>query len=210
MLRKQLLPRKTPDLFSLKGTTTVITGAGGGLGITLARAVLEAGGNVAGLDILGEPSAQEWRTLQRIAKTKALWLSYYQCDITDEDAMQRVFDLVSDGGQQRRAPLAGTVACAGIQQKLPALEYPKQDFECILRINVTGAFVTAKCAAKKMLEHDTRGSIVMVASMSGNIANRVGATIRCLAASNANTFYRGLPAQLTTRASPRCSRCVGR
>ena len=60
-----------------------------------------------------------------------------------------------------------------IQQKVPAIEYPAEDFERIMRVNVVGSFLTAKYAAKIMVENGTRGSIVLIASMSGNIANRV-------------------------------------
>ena len=47
---------QTPALFSLAGKTVAITGGGRGLGITLAFAVVEAGGHAACLDILPEPS----------------------------------------------------------------------------------------------------------------------------------------------------------
>ena len=43
------------DLFSLKGRTIVITGAAGGLGLNLASACVQAGANVASMDIAIEP-----------------------------------------------------------------------------------------------------------------------------------------------------------
>ncbi|KAK5074573.1 hypothetical protein LTR70_010143 [Exophiala xenobiotica] len=163
---------ETPALFSLKGTTTLITGAGRGLGITLTAAVVEAGGHMACVDILHEPSAEEWRLLQKKSAAKGLGVSYHRCDVTNEESMQEVFSVVSDVAHRRHAPLSGTIACAGIQQSLPAIDYPKTDFDRILGVNVTGAFLTAKYAAKKMMEHNVKGSIVMIASMSGQIANR--------------------------------------
>ncbi|KAH0369811.1 hypothetical protein KCU89_g18561, partial [Aureobasidium melanogenum] len=44
--------------FGLKNRTIIITGAGRGLGITLAVAVLESGADAICLDILSEPSAE--------------------------------------------------------------------------------------------------------------------------------------------------------
>ena len=73
------------QLFSLRGTTTVITGAGRGVGIVLAAAVLEAGGHVACIDILEEPSPSQWVTLQKTARLSKLHVSYRRCDITSED-----------------------------------------------------------------------------------------------------------------------------
>ncbi|KAJ4510846.1 hypothetical protein HRR78_005377 [Exophiala dermatitidis] len=160
------------QLFSLADTTTVVTGAGRGLGITFARAILEAGGNVACLDVLPEPSKEEWAGLGKLAKQSGLSVTYHRCDITKEGELANVFKEVNKKAQALNAPLRGTVACAGIQQKVPALDYPAEDFERMLRVNVTGAFLTAKHAARTMVENGTGGSIVLIASMSGNIANR--------------------------------------
>lgn len=170
-------------LFSLSQKTIAITGGGRGLGITLAAAVLEAGGHVACLDILDSPAADEWAALQRTAKQGAttqapaleggLRLSYHRVDITDEEALARVLDEVAAEGAAAGAPFYGAVACAGIQQKVPAVEYPKTDFERIMHVNVTGTFLTAKHSARILIKNGVRGSIVMIASMSGEIANRV-------------------------------------
>lgn len=165
--------KETERLFSLSGTTAVVTGGGRGLGITIAVAIVEAGGNVACLDILAEPSADEWASLKNLAKMSGCWVAYYKCDITQEKDMEGVFDTVATEAERLQAPLSGTVACAGIQQKSPALEYPVEDFERVMRVNVAGAFLTVRQAAKIMVKNGTRGSIVLIASMSGQIANRV-------------------------------------
>ncbi|KAK4033254.1 hypothetical protein C8A01DRAFT_50127 [Parachaetomium inaequale] len=159
-------------LFSLTGKTVAITGGGRGLGITLAGAVLEAGGHVACLDILPSPAADEWAALQKLSSASNLGLSYRRVDVTDEDALAGVFDSIDAEAAAQGAPLYGCVACAGIQQKVPALEYPAADFERIQRVNVTGAFLTAKHAARVLVKNGVRGSLVLIASMSGQIANR--------------------------------------
>lgn len=163
----------TPQLLSLSGKTIAITGGGRGLGITLALAVLEAGGHVACLDLLPSPSPVEWAQLSKLAKASNLSISYHRCDITDEESMRQILSGIADEGDRRNAPFAGTIACAGIQQKTPALEYPVGDFERMLRVNVTGTFVTCKQSARVLVERKLPGSIMMVASMSGQIANRV-------------------------------------
>lgn len=160
-------------LFSLSKKTVAITGGGRGLGITLAAAVLEAGGNVACLDILDEPAAEEWAAIQRTAKAANLQLSYRRVDITDEDSLSTGLDEVAAEGDAVGAPFYGAIACAGIQQKTLAVEYPKNDFERMLSVNVTGTFLTAKHSARILIRNGVKGSIVMIASMSGQIANRV-------------------------------------
>lgn len=161
------------QLFSLSGKTIAITGGGRGVGITLAAAVLEAGGNVACLDILETPAAEEWTAIEKTAKTSGLKLSYRRVDITDEENLSNILDEIEREGREAGAPFYGTIACAGIQQKTPAIEYPKSDFERMFNVNVTGTFLTAKHTARILIKNGVKGSIVMIASMSGDIANRV-------------------------------------
>lgn len=162
-----------PNLLSLKGKTVAITGGARGLGMAIAYAVLESGGHVACLDLLPSPSEPEWTGLQNLCKLHNLTATYAKCDVTSETEMEQVIDAIEQKSNENNAPFAGMVACAGIQQKVPALEYSSQDFERILRVNVTGAFVTAKWTARKFVEKKRPGSIVLIASMSGEIANRV-------------------------------------
>jgi NAD(P)-dependent dehydrogenase (short-subunit alcohol dehydrogenase family) len=57
-----------------------------------------------------------------------------------------------------------------------AIDYPLDGFRRILEVNVTGSFLVAKHTARIMREEGTSGSIVFIASMSGQIANRVSRT----------------------------------
>jgi len=67
----------------------------------------------------------------------------------------------------------GLIAAAGIQQETPALEYSAKDSDYMMSINVTGVFMTAQAVARQMLRFGNGGSVVLIASMSGTIANRV-------------------------------------
>jgi NAD(P)-dependent dehydrogenase (short-subunit alcohol dehydrogenase family) len=127
------------QLFSLKDQTILITGAGRGLGIELALGVVENGGHVAALDILETPS-DEWAHLQKTAKQRGVTVSYRKADITDEEDFKSAVAEISSRGRELKAPLQGAIACAGIQQKIPTLEYPVADFERMLRVNTVGMF----------------------------------------------------------------------
>ncbi|KAI0429250.1 D-arabinitol 2-dehydrogenase [Xylaria sp. FL1042] len=160
------------SLFSLSGRLVVITGGGRGLGIALAAAVLEAGGHVACLDILQTPAAEEWAALQKTAKQSNLEVSYRKCDITNEETLKNVMNDIEADAERVGAQFYGVIACAGIQQRIPAVDYPQADFDRIQRVNVTGSFLTAKHAARILIKNGVQGSIVLIASMSGQIANR--------------------------------------
>lgn len=69
--------------------------------------------------------------------------------------------------------LDGLIAAAGIQQETPALKYTAEDANRMFEINITGVFMTAQACAKQMIRFRQGGSIVLIASMSGTIANRV-------------------------------------
>ncbi|KAJ5833373.1 hypothetical protein N7474_001684 [Penicillium riverlandense] len=162
----------TNALFSLGGRTVVVTGGGRGLGMTLTNAVLEAGGDVACLDLLPEPNPEEWFAVQKLAKSRGLQATYSKCDITDEEATKALLEKIAGDSLRRNMPLRGLITCAGIQQMVPALDYPVDGYRKMLDVNVLGTFIPAKHFARICVEQKTSGSIVMIASMSGQIANR--------------------------------------
>ncbi|GAA6037158.1 hypothetical protein JCM8097_008764 [Rhodosporidiobolus ruineniae] len=163
--------QSAPSLFSLAGTTTIITGGARGLGQALAKGCVEAGGSVACLDILPEPSNAEgeWDEIKRIASKAGASAAYFPADITNEDLMMETFQKIE---KLSTGVVRGVIACAGIQQMVPAVEYPLDGFKRILDVNVTGAFVTAKTSANFWEKRGIKGSLVLIASMSGQIANR--------------------------------------
>merc|ERR1712072_1346609 len=50
--------------------------------------------------------------------------------------------------------------------------YRAQDANTMFEVNVTGVFMTAQAVAREMIRWGNGGSIAMIASMSGTIANR--------------------------------------
>ena len=154
----------------------MVTGAGRGLGITLASAVLDAGGDVVCLDVLPQPSEVEWTALQAPKKYSGQ-ATYHQCDITKEEQVRSILTKAASEAVERGKPIRGLVSCAGIQQMVDALDYPVDDFKRILEVNVTGSFVVAKQIAGLMKDAKSSGSLVLIASMSGQVANRVRACV---------------------------------
>jgi NAD(P)-dependent dehydrogenase (short-subunit alcohol dehydrogenase family) len=89
--------------------------------------------------------------------------------VRDTELLNSVIEAIAN----TEGRMDGLVAAAGIQQETPALEYSAKDSNTMFEVNVTGVFMTAQAVAKQMIRFGNGGSIAMIASMSGTIANRV-------------------------------------
>lgn len=55
---------------------------------------------------------------------------------------------------------------------MPALDYKADDARRIMDVNIVGTMMTAQAAARQMIKCGNGGSIALIASMSGSVANR--------------------------------------
>jgi NAD(P)-dependent dehydrogenase (short-subunit alcohol dehydrogenase family) len=95
-------------------------------------------------------------------------LTYHQVDVRDVAALNKIVEGIAD----KHGRLDGLIAAAGIQQETPALEYTAEDVDKMLGVNVTGVFMTAQAVARQMIRLKQGGSMALIASMSGTVANR--------------------------------------
>lgn len=149
--------------FSLEGKVIVVTGGARGLGLTQADVLIEAGAIVHVLDVLPAPSSDFSRICSK-ATTLGTSLTYHIADVRSPSSLS---DTISRIGK-----IDGLIAAAGVQKETPALLYSAPDANAMLEVNVTGVFLTAQAVAREMIARKTTGSIVLVASMSGRIANK--------------------------------------
>ena len=150
------------DKMSLASKTAVVTGAAHGIGKACALALAQAGADVMVVDI-NEKVADTAEEIRQIGR-KAISMTG---DITDEKQMTECMDRVL-----REWDKVDICFCnAGTFQDIPAEDMPLEEFERVIRVNLTGAFITARAAGKTMIEMGVPGSIVLTASMSGHIAN---------------------------------------
>ncbi|KAF2795689.1 NAD(P)-binding protein [Melanomma pulvis-pyrius CBS 109.77] len=154
--------------FSLKDKVVVVSGAARGLGLTQAEALLEAGAIVYALDRLPEPSPEFYTIAERAQKELGTSLQYRQIDVRDVENLNKTVEEIGS----KHGRLDGLIAAAGIQQETPALEYKAEDANRMFEVNVTGVFMTSQAVAKQMIKFGNGGSIVLIASMSGTVANR--------------------------------------
>ncbi|KAI1292387.1 hypothetical protein F5Y03DRAFT_402989 [Xylaria venustula] len=104
-------------LFPLFGKLVTIIGGGQGEGITLAGAVLDAGGHVACVDNLHTPAAEEWAVLQQAAKQSNLEVFYRQCDVTNDAAVRKAMDEIDTDVKRLGAQVFGPIVCSSTFQE---------------------------------------------------------------------------------------------
>lgn len=156
--------------FSLAGKTAVVTGGNRGLGLEMALAFVEAGAHVYVIDLPPEP-CDDFKAVAEHCHLLDRQIEYVSCDVTNEAEMAEVMPFVLE--HSGTGSLDVCVACAGIMQTFPALDYPIDQFRKLLEVNTTGVFITAQSAARIMhSQPDVHGSIILVGSMSGTVANR--------------------------------------
>ncbi|KAL8304823.1 hypothetical protein RB601_009936 [Gaeumannomyces tritici] len=155
--------------FRLDGKVVIVSGAGRGLGLVQAEALLDAGAKeVHAVDRLPDPSPDFARIADRAKSELGSSLTYHRIDVRDVPRLNETVQQIAD----RHGRLDGLIAAAGIQQETSALEYAAEDVEKMMSVNVTGVFMTAQAVARQMVRLKQGGSIVLIGSMSGTVANR--------------------------------------
>ena len=150
----------------LKQRIAVVTGAGSGLGRSIAVGLARDGANVALADIDAKAAAAT-RDLIKTERPDASTLVLH-CDVTDERSVNAAFQTLLDdyGG------LDILVNAAGIAPPYPLVDLPVEKWRLALEVNLTGYFLMAKAAAKIMIAQGIGGAIVNLSSKSGLDASK--------------------------------------
>lgn len=148
-------------LFDIAGRVVLVAGGARGLGLGLARDLAARGARIVLADRLGDEAAAAARQLPGSGHLSC------PLDVTEEDSVLAAVDLArSETGR-----LDGLLNSAGIAIFEPALELSAEDFARIMAVNVTGAFLLSRSAARVMAGQGG-GRILHLASVSSRVANR--------------------------------------
>lgn len=142
----------------LSGKTALVTGGARGLGKAAALAMAREGATIVIVDVLAD-TAEEAATEIRDAGVDALAVV---ADIGDPDSIS---DAVTKTAAQFGS-LDILVNNAGIAPNRLIMEQSLDEWERVLRVNLTGAFLCSK-AAVPMMAQAGGGAIVNIASISG-------------------------------------------
>ncbi|MEO6434509.1 MAG: SDR family oxidoreductase [Tepidisphaeraceae bacterium] len=150
--------------FDISGKVVLITGGTSGIGRAIALGMAQAGAKiVAGSSSEGKVAA--------IKKELGGEHEAIQLDVTNEKSVQDAVALAVS----RFGKLDAVVNAAGVIARKPSLEVTTEEFERIVRINLTGSFIVARESGKVIKDQPPdakgqRGSITFVASLNSFIS----------------------------------------
>lgn len=142
----------------LKDKVAVVTGAATGIGQAMAIAFAKEGAAVV-VDYVG-PESVSAQTVQAIEAMHGKVLAV-AADVSKlADVNQLISKTVAAFGK-----LDIIVNNAGIEKKIPFVDYPLDGWQRILAVNLTGPFLCAQAAAKQMIRQGYGGRIINISSI---------------------------------------------
>lgn len=138
----------------------LVTGGGSGIGRATSHTLAADGAVVIIADLNGDAAAQ---TASEITATAGRATSV-SVDVADADAVgEMVADIVGEHGR-----LDGAFNNAGIEgPTAKILDLSTQDWDQVMRVNLTGVFNCMKAEVAQMTQQDGGGAIVSTASIAG-------------------------------------------
>jgi NAD(P)-dependent dehydrogenase (short-subunit alcohol dehydrogenase family) len=161
----------TNDLFDLTGKAALVTGASRGIGKALAIALAQAGCDIAANARTEQALKEVCAQIQKLGR-KCLCVAG---DVSDEaQVSQFVKATVEHFGT-----IDILVNNAGVWEGTYFLRLPKADWDKVLSVNLTGAFLVGKAVGRVMLKARS-GKIINVSSVLG-LRGSPEATAYCVA-----------------------------
>jgi 2-deoxy-D-gluconate 3-dehydrogenase len=153
------LDNKQPltELISLKGKKAIITGGAAGIGFGIAQRFAEAGATIFIADIAADIAQNAANDL----KNQGYSAYSTACDIRKETSIQEMIKLAIDNMDG----IDILVNNAGVYPRKSISEMNQKDFDNVISVNLTGAFLCTKYATGQMIKQQRGGCIINIASI---------------------------------------------
>lgn len=151
------------NTLSLAGRRAVVTGAGRGIGRSIALALAQAGADVA----VTARTASDLETLVAQIQAMGRQVLATPCDVTDAEQVQRMAKTFTDG-------LGGVdilVNNAGNAASHKFLNHPDELWQRMLAINLTSVYFVSKAFVPTLIERRW-GRIINIASIASRVGGR--------------------------------------
>ena len=146
-------------MFDLSGKVALVTGATGGLGQAIARALHKQGATVA----LSGTRAEALETLRADLGDRAFAVP---CDLADPEQVKTLVGRAEEAA----GPLDILVNNAGITRDNLSMRMKDEDWDLVLAVNLTASFQLARAALKGMMRR-RYGRIIAITSVVGVTGN---------------------------------------
>lgn len=158
------------SLFNLENQVAIVTGGNRGLGGAMSLGLAEHGADI----VIVQRSEEESETAKKIRELgrKCITISY---DLANTNDLQKIIDRTLE----EFGKVDILVNNAGVQRRHPAVEFPVEDWDFVLDVNLKSVFFLAQAAGKEMIKQG-RGKIINTASL---LSYQGGITVPAYAAS---------------------------
>ncbi|GIK79053.1 MAG: 3-oxoacyl-[acyl-carrier-protein] reductase [Pseudorhodoplanes sp.] len=146
-------------MFELNGKTALVTGATGGLGGAIARALHRQGATVA-------ISGTRREALDQLAAELKERVHVLPCDLSDKDQVEALVPQA----EEKMEKLDILVANAGITRDNLFVQLRDEDWDVVINVNLTATFRLARAAMKTMMRR-RYGRIIGITSVVGVTGN---------------------------------------
>lgn len=145
--------------FGLEDKVVIVTGAGRGIGRTIALDVVRSGARVA----IGSRTQSELENLADEIVGKGGECFVHRLDVVDVESIQTFFAAVVE----HYGRIDVLVNNAGYNKLGAALDYDEELFDTIIDANLKSVFFCSQIAARQMIAQEEGGSIVNISSQAG-------------------------------------------
>ncbi len=145
--------------FGLDDKIVIVTGAGRGIGRTIALEAVHSGAKVA----VGSRTVSELESLSREIESTGGGCFYHRLDVVDVASIQVFFDAVIE----HFGRLDVLVNNAGYNKLGASLDYDEELYDTIVDTNLKNVFFCSQIAARQMIAQGGGGSIVNISSQAG-------------------------------------------
>jgi 2-deoxy-D-gluconate 3-dehydrogenase len=143
------------DQFDLSGKIAIVTGCRTGLGQGMACGLAEAGADIVGIDLKDSPDTQS-----RIQGMGRRFLGI-KADLSRIEPVKGIIREIVDS----LGKIDILVNNAGIIRRADALEFPENDWDDVMNVNIRTLFFFCQAAANRFIDQGTGGKIINIASM---------------------------------------------
>jgi 2-deoxy-D-gluconate 3-dehydrogenase len=144
------------DFFSLHGKVAIVTGANKGLGLAYAIALAKAGADI----FIISHNNNNWQEIKKTVEGLGRRIEFTEAELSIKENAKKVIDQCVE----KFGKIDILVNNAGTIRRSPILEYKDEDWEDVIKINLSSVYYLSQAAVRYMVKQGS-GKIINIASM---------------------------------------------